>query len=670
MPPDVVMGAVLLAGAAACAAAAARAHHGEPARLALAAALAFAGAGALAGAGERDELELAASALGAFGVVLLVLERSRTVTRLSWLDAAMGATSTAALAVVFDASAATALAVAGAMAGLALSRWRPDPPVLLAAAGVAALGAGWVGALVAAPVLAAAAWLRTGRPAEGPEFNPVVLCAILAFATTALALLTFGQFETVDDVAVVLAGLTVLGGMGRAGLTVTERLAESDRRAITDDLTGLSNRRHLVDRLETAVDTAADARGELALLVVDLDGFKELNDTLGHHAGDEVLRQIGPRLRPLLRERDTLARLGGDEFAVVLVPGDEAAASTAGLRLRAALERSFEVGDIRVHVDASVGIALFPQHAPDALGLLQRADVAMYEAKRMRTGHEVYLPARDHHSRRRLALIGELHGALQAGELVVHYQPKAALQTGAVRGVEALVRWEHPERGLLGPGEFLPLVEQSGLTRALTAFVLDRALGEIGALRRAGYDISVAVNLGPADLLDLGLPGEVARRLERHAFDPEHLELEVSEDVVMGDVERTVDVLVGLRSVGVRLSLDDFGAGHAALAHLTRLDVDVLKIDRAFVMRCMDNERDMAMVHTLVDLGRRLGLHVVAEGVERPEVWELLTSWGCHEAQGHFLGRPMGRADLRRWLDRLPDAAGPVPARLWTPGRR
>ena len=321
MPPDVVMGAVLLAGAVACAAAAAHAPHREPARLALAAALAFGGAGLLAGGSERDELEIAASALGAFGVVLLVLERSRTVTRLSWLDAAMGATSSAALAVVFDASAATALAVAGAMAGLALSRWRPDPPVLLAAAGVAALGAGSAGALAAAPALGVAAWLRTGRPAEGPEFNPVVLCAILAFATTALALLTFGQFETVDDVAVVLAGLTVLAGMGRAGLTVTERLAESDRRAITDDLTGLSNRRHLVDRLETAVDAAADARDALALLVVDLDGFKELNDTLGHHAGDEVLRQIGPRLRPLLRERDTLARLGGDEFAVILVPG-------------------------------------------------------------------------------------------------------------------------------------------------------------------------------------------------------------------------------------------------------------------------------------------------------------------------------------------------------------
>ena len=364
MPPDVVMGAVLLAGAAACAAAAAQAGRGEPARLALAAALAFGGAGVLVGGGERDQLEIAASALGAFGVILLVLERSGTVTRLSWLDAVMGATSSAAVAVVFDASAPTALALAGAMAGLALSRWRPDPPVLLAAAGVAALGAGWVGALAAAPTLGLAAWLRTGRPAAGPEFNPVVLCAILAFATTALALLTFGQFETVDDVAVVLAGVTVLAGMGRAGLTVTERLAESDRRAITDDLTGLSNRRHLVEALETAVDAAADARDELALLVVDLDGFKELNDTLGHHAGDEVLRQIGPRLRPLLRERDTLARLGGDEFAVILVPGDEAAASTAGLRLRAALERSFEVGDIRVHVDASVGIALFPQHAP------------------------------------------------------------------------------------------------------------------------------------------------------------------------------------------------------------------------------------------------------------------------------------------------------------------
>ena len=244
--------------------------------------------------------------------------------------------------------------------------------------------------------------------------------------------------------------------------------------------------------------------------------------------------------------------------------------------------------------------------------------------------------------------------ALEAGELVLHYQPQADLRTGVVRGVEALVRWDHPERGLLGPGHFLPLVEQSGLTRALTAFVLDRALEEVGRLRQGGHDLSVAINLGPADLLDLGLPSEVERLLDRHRFSAEHLEIEVSEDVVMADVERTVDVLAGLRAIGVRTALDDFGAGHAGLGHLKQLHIDVLKIDRSFVMRVAEDARDAAIVHSLVDLGRRLGVRVVAEGVDSPEGCALLAEWGCDEVQGHYLARPMTASDLEPWL-RRPD---------------
>ena len=304
-----------------------------------------------------------------------------------------------------------------------------------------------------------------------------------------------------------------------------------------------------------------------------------------------MLRQIGPRLQDLLRDDDTLARLGGDEFAVILRPGDEASASTAGLRLRAALEEPFAVGGIHVHIDASVGISLYPDHAPDAMGLLQRADVAMYQAKRMRTGHEVYLAGRDRHSRQRLALVGELGAALEAGELVLHYQPQAELRTGRVRGVEALVRWEHPERGLLGPGHFLPLVEQSGLTRALTAFVLDRALEEIGRLRRrAASSASPSTSALPTCSTSACPPRSSG--CSTTPFAPDALEIEVSEDIVMADVERTVDVLVGLRAIGVRTALDDFGAGRAGLAHLKELHVDVLKIDRSFVMRVAHDERD------------------------------------------------------------------------------
>jgi diguanylate cyclase (GGDEF)-like protein len=512
------------------------------------------------------------------------------------------------------------------------------------------MGAGTDLAWLAAPPLAVAAWLPERRAAPGPDFSPVVLTAILCFAATALVLLTVGQFVDIPAAASALATVTVLTGMCRSGVTVTDRLRASHAQAVTDDLTGLGNRRHLLARLDESIAATRAEHGELALLLIDLDGFKELNDTLGHYAGDEVLRQIGPRLREALQTDDTLARLGGDEFAVVLAPGDEASASAAGLRLRRALERSFGVGGIRVHIDASIGIALFPEHADDALGLLQRADIAMYEAKRTRTGHEVYLPERDHHSRRRLELLGELRDGLDAGELVLHYQPKAQLATGEVRGVEALVRWAHPRRGLLMPAEFLPLAEQSGLGRALTAFVVDRALEEIGERRRDGFDLTVAVNLGPADLLDLGLPTEIRRLLELRAYPPSALQLEVSEDVVMADPERTLEVLDGLREIGVATALDDFGAGHASLGHLRALAVDELKIDRSFVMRLPHDERDAAIVQATVDLGRRLGMRVVAEGVESARTWEVLARLLCDEAQGHFLGRPMTVSALTAWL--------------------
>jgi diguanylate cyclase len=659
---DVAAGGFLLAGSAACVGAAIRSRARVPSLL-LAAALACAAAAELTAGAVAEN---AAVAIGTLAIAAFVLGREPDVTRLSWLDAAMGASASGALAVALGADAATVIAVGGALGGLALSRWRPSRSLVLAAAGLVALGAGHTLALAAALGFGAAAWLREPPAEPGPEFSPVVLGALLGFALAALTVLTVGQFDQVSAVAVALALVTVLTGMARAGLTVVDRLRESEQRAITDELTGLANRRHLMERLRAGTASATESECSLALLLIDLDGFKELNDTLGHHAGDQVLRQIGPRLAQLLRAEDTLARLGGDEFAVILTPADEAAASTAGLRLRAALESSFQVGDIAVHVDASVGIAMFPEHSRDALGLLQRADVAMYEAKRMRTGHEVYLSSRDRHSRARLALIGELHGALEAGQLVLHYQPKADLTTRAVQGVEALVRWEHPERGLLGPNEFLPLMEQSGLTRALTAFVLDRALEEIGNLRRRGFDLSVAANLGPADLLDLGLPSEIERLFHRQVLSPEHLELEVSEDVVMADIERTSDVLVGLRATGVRTALDDFGAGHTALGHVKRLEVDTLKIDRSFVMRMVEDERDAAIVHSLVDLGRRLGLHVVAEGVESQRAWARLAEWRCDDAQGYFVGRPMPAAELANWLRRLTERPPHFPdARLW-----
>jgi diguanylate cyclase (GGDEF)-like protein len=642
-----VAAAVLVAGALGCGVAAVRGASGRALGATSAAALL---AAALSHAGASPWPLRVAIGLAIVALAVAVRRRFEMLPWLSLLDAVMGATASGALAVALGLSTEESLAVAGVIGALALCRWQPSATILLLGGATLLLGGGEDLAAVAAVPCVMAAWRAESRVGPGPEFRWTVLAAIICFATTALTLLAIGQFTRLSDLAGALALGTVLAGMARAGFTVTARLRESNARALTDDLTGLANRRHLVERLQAAIERG----GESALLLIDLDGFKELNDTLGHHAGDEVLRQIGPRLAEAVRGHDTLARLGGDEFALILAPGDEAAASAAGLRLRHALERSFAVQDIAVHIDASVGIALFPAHAEDPIGLLQRADVAMYEAKRMRTGHEVYLPERDRHSRQRLALVGELHDAIGAGQLVLHYQPKATLPEGVVQGVEALVRWHHPERGLLTPGHFLPLAEQSGLTRALTAFVLDRALAETAELPA----LTVAVNLGPADLLDFELPAEVARALERRSFAPERLTLEVSEDLIAADPERTLSVLRGLRSLGLRLSLDDFGAGRSSLQHLRSLELDVLKVDRAFVLEMSDSARDLAIVAGTIDLGHRLGLRVVGEGAATPEVWDALTAHGCDEAQGELLSSPLPIAELRAWLGERARAPG------------
>jgi diguanylate cyclase (GGDEF)-like protein len=634
-------GVVLVCGGVACLAAAGVGRRSWLVAALFAAALACAAGDAFGGG---SWLHVVACGLGFAAASVMVLERLGRPLALSWLDFVMGGAAVGALSATTGAELGATLGASGVAAALGLARWRVSLALACALVGLIALGElPW---LAAVPV-AVAVWVREPPGTPSPDFNPVVLVALLAYAGVALTLLVVGQFVSLPAEAAALATVTVLTGMARAGLTVVDRLKVSHRQAVTDDLTGLGNRRQLLTALEESI---TDAGHDVALLLIDLDGFKELNDTLGHHAGDEVLRQIGPRLEEALRPGNTLARLGGDEFAVVLAPGDEASASAAGLRLRSSLERSFAVGGIRVHIDASIGIALFPEHAQDALGLLQRADVAMYEAKRTRTGHEVYLPARDTHSRRRLELLGELRDGLDGGELILHYQPKAEMATGTVRGVEALVRWAHPRRGLLMPSDFLPLADHSGLGRSLTAFVLDRALVEIGERRRDGFDLSVAVNLSPADLLDLGLPSEVARTLERRGFPASCLRLEVSEDAVMADPERSLEVLRELRSIGVATALDDFGSGHVSLGHLKHLGVDEIKIDRSFVLRLVEDERDAAIVHTTVDLGRRLGMKVVAEGVETVEAWDTLAGLRCDEAQGFYLGRPMTATALAGWM--------------------
>jgi diguanylate cyclase len=504
----------------------------------------------------------------------------------------------------------------------------------------------WAAGLV---VMALAAWQPPAderRAAAGLA----VLVPPFAFSLASLGVLVYAGLFSAPAVAVVLAGGAVLASMVRTALTFAEvrGLAEVRRLAATDDLTGLPNRRQFDRRLRDALADARDRDATVALLLIDLDRFKELNDTLGHRAGDLVLQQIGPRLRAVLRSGDELARLGGDEFAVLL--RDAADAEPVGRRIGRALEDSFTIDGIDVRIGASIGIALFPEHGDDAETLLQRADVAMYQAKGARSGHAFYERERDRHSRERLALIGELRDAIGTDQLVLHYQPKLDLETGEVRDVEALVRWMHPTRGLLAPGAFVPLAEQTGVMGALTNHVLDAALAQVERWYDAGLDLAVAVNVSAETLLDEGWASDVSSALVRHGVPASRLRIEITEDALMGDPDRALRVVESLVATGVGVSLDDFGTGYSSLALLKHLPVDELKIDRVFVRDLLHDDADAAIVRSVVDLGRRFGVKTVAEGVEDEATLRRLADDGVTVAQGFHIARPLPAADLEAWL--------------------
>jgi diguanylate cyclase (GGDEF)-like protein len=449
--------------------------------------------------------------------------------------------------------------------------------------------------------------------------------------------------------------LLLAGGLGVLYATLFRIVAVASRRlrhqALHDDLTDLPNRALLYDRMEAAL-TAAERSGEpAALLLVDLDRFKEVYDTLGHDSGDRLLEQVATRLQGVVRRGDTLARLGGDEFAVLLrgLPDRGMAAVLAG-RLQDALARPVTLTGVVAVLDASIGIAHCPEHGTDVHTLVQRADVAMYDAKRSRTSIETYAPERDPYSAARLQLLGELRAAIGAGELVLHYQPKVDVGTQRVIGVEALLRWQHPVHGLLPPVEFVPLAERTGAIGELTRWVLDNALAQCRAWRDAGMDLTMAVNLAAPNIADATLPDVVAELLERHGVPGEKLECEISEHTVMADPRRAMAILERLRALGVRLSLDDFGTGHSSLSYLKRLPLDEVKIDRSFVMGMADDDNDAAIVRTTIDLARNLGLEVVAEGVESEQILSHLSDLSCDVAQGFYLSRPLPPGELDGWL--------------------
>jgi diguanylate cyclase (GGDEF)-like protein/PAS domain S-box-containing protein len=423
--------------------------------------------------------------------------------------------------------------------------------------------------------------------------------------------------------------------------------AQREHDALHDPLTGLANRRKLFAALEESTTAARAAKTRLALLLIDLDHFKELNDTLGHQAGDRLLREIGPRLQACAPGAGLVSRAGGDEFAV-LMPLDTTveAAEVMATKLAAAIEEPFRYQGMTMLVRASVGIAMFPEHGRDVESLMQRADIAMYSAKSRGVGYEVYSASRDGHSRARLALIGELPEAIESGQIVVHFQPKFNLQTGTIGGAEALVRWEHPQFGLLGPGAFLPLAEQTGLMRPLTLRVLDDALGQCARWLAAGLRLPVAVNLGAPNLLDLGLPVDVKAMLEKWDLDPSMLQLEITETIVAADPVRVIEIMNQLGELGIELSLDDFGTGSSSLAYLRELPVQELKIDKSFILGMDEDPEAATIVQTIVDLAHNLGLRAVGEGIETDEAYRLLADSGCDFGQGFLMGRPMPASEL------------------------
>jgi len=451
-------------------------------------------------------------------------------------------------------------------------------------------------------------------------------------------------------------------GLGLLWLSLFTLVGRASRQlrdqATRDPLTGLPNRTSLYQRIRRAARAARAGNELAALLLIDLDRFKEVNDTLGHDQGDTLLREVSFRLSETLRRGDTLARLGGDEFAVLLrdLP-DRGAAAELALRLLDALERPFEVGGVSVQLGASVGVALAPDHGTDVSSLVRRADVAMYEAKREHGRVRVYDASRDPNSPERLQRVSELRTALEEGGLVLHYQPKVDVAAGEVTGVEALVRWQHPELGLLPPIEFLPLAERTGMMGDLTRWVVDAALAQARDWQEQGIEVPIAINLAAANILDAALPDAVAERLAHYGVPGERLTCELSEHTVMADPRRAGEVLERLRALGVRLSLDDFGTGQSSLAYLKRLPLDEVKIDRAFVSGMAGDTSDALIVRSTIDLARDLGLEVVAEGVEGEEVLERLRALRCHEAQGFHLSRPLPPAALVDWLaERRPAA--------------
>ena len=629
-------------------------------------------------------------------LVLLVRSRINRVPLSLWLDGVVVGLGAATVAAVVRAPelvpvlgavsaqtpinlaylAADLLLLALVVGAMSLFRWRPPPSLWWLAGGLLVFGfvdcvyvtqlargtyqqgglvdAAW---MIAVTVIALAPGRHQRQEVARVPATWLPLAAPPVVAAAAISVLVAARYVHLTPVANCLAVATLLAALGRLATAFFEarHAGEQEHLAQTDDLTGLLNRRGFYNQAAAILSGrgSSDAAGPtFTLLLLDLDHFKDVNDSLGHAAGDELLRRVAARLSTSLGDEDILARLGGDEFAILLPRVGAGRAVQAAVALIRALEQPVVVDGVHVQTDASIGIALGPEHGSDLGTLLRHADIAMYRAKNAHARHMVYAPDTDRHvtTRAGMELLAQLRHAIEHGDLAVHYQPKLSLRSGEMVGVEALVRWHHPERGLLHPAQFLPLARHNALMHAMTELVVDRALDDAAVWHARGHRLPVAVNLFPPTLADLDLPARLDHALKGHGLTSSALTVEITEDFMLGNLDRARVVLTGLRHRGISIAIDDFGSGYSSLCYLNELPIDEVKLDRSFTASITEDPRAAAIVRSVIDLSHTLGLTTVAEGVEDPGTAALLTGYGCDIAQGHYFSHPITAPELLNLL--------------------
>ncbi len=480
-----------------------------------------------------------------------------------------------------------------------------------------------------------------------------ILLGLQRQQTVSAVLAAEKSYARVRDLMLGLGSAALLIGMMIAGF-VSQRVARQARQLATqamyDPLTSLANRSLLLDRLEHEIELSKREHLSFGVVLMDLDRFKEVNDTLGHDVGDELLREVGHRLKETVRGEDTVARLGGDEYVLLIHNLEPKGAAFIANKILTALDKPFHWQNESIDISASLGITFYPAQCAEPSELLRYADIAMYVAKRAGMGYALYAPDQERSNRGDLSLKSELREAILLNQLSLYYQPQIDHQSLRIVGIEALVRWNHPQRGFLSPDSFIPLAEDMGLIGPLTHWVLRTALSQLVILHQQGHILTMAVNLSARNLHDMALPASVLALLTESGMDPKYLTLEITESAVMSNPTDSLAILTEINRMGVTFAIDDFGTGYSSLAYLKRLPVDELKIDKSFVTHMAEAENDAVIVRSTIDLAHNLGLKVTAEGVETQDAWDILEILGCDYSQGYFMGRPMPADKLDAWL--------------------